>query len=180
MKDREIPYIKILQLIKNFSNISIFLAYNANVDAIKIFKDGKEVEELINQFSVEEILKSIERYPRKIKSPLDFMGRLIHSMKYGKPAEVPMVEDNSLNRWFDSMKYDEERIGGQVGIISNLLSILNLKRIIAYTPLLSKKQAEMFNNNDNLLYPTVLNGRLILRKPIEVYREEDPIKINRI
>jgi len=61
MKDREIPYIKILQLIKNFSNISIFLAYNANVDAIKIFKDGKEVEELINQFSVEEILKSIKR-----------------------------------------------------------------------------------------------------------------------
>jgi len=180
MKDREIQYTKILQLIESFSNISIFLAYNANVDAIKIFKDGKEVEELINQFPVGEILKSIERYPRKIKSPLDFMGRLIHSMKYGKPAEVPMVEDESLNRWFDSIEYDEERIGGQVGIISNLLSILNLRRIIAYIPLLSKKQAEMFNNSDNLLYPTVANGKLILRKPIEVYREEDPLKINRI
>ena len=180
MEDREIQYSKILRLIEGFSNIGVFLAYNVNVDAIKIFKDGKEVEELINKFQIEEILKSTEKLPKEIKSPVDFIRGLIYSMKYGKPAEVHIVEDETLNRWFDSIKYDEERIGGQVGIISNLLSVLNLRTIIAYTPLLSKKVAEMFNNSDNLLYPTVVNGKLMLRKPIEVYREEDPLKINRI
>lgn len=169
-----------MELINNFSNISVFLAYNANVDAIKFFNDGKEVEELINQFGIEEIIETMEKYPRKIKSPVDFIARLIHCMENGKPAEIPIVEDESLNNWFNRIKYDEERIGGQVGIISNLLSLLNLKRIIAYTPLLSKKQSEMFNDSDNLLYPVVIDGKLFLKKPKEAYREEDPLKINRI
>ncbi|WP_292459921.1 ADP-specific phosphofructokinase [Methanothermococcus sp.] len=173
-------YKECLKYIDNFSNISVFLAYNVNVDAIKYFKDGKEVQKLIDLFDEGEIIKTIKLYPRKINSPVDFIARLVYSMKTGKPAEVPVSEDKLLNIWFDELKYDEERMGGQVGIISNLLSILNLKRVVAYTPILSKKQAEMFVNKENLLYPSVIKGNLVLKKPIESYRKEDPLKINRI
>lgn len=169
-----------LECINDFSNISIFLAYNVNVDAIKFFKKGEEVQKLINQFDEEEIIKKINEYPRIITSPVDFIARLIYSMKSGKPSEVPTLEDESIDRWFNTLKYDEERIGGQTGIISNLLSTLNLKRVIIYTPILSKKQSEMFVNRDNLIYPSVIDGKLILKKPIESYKKDDPTKINRI
>ncbi|HIH73695.1 MAG TPA: ADP-specific phosphofructokinase, partial [Thermococcaceae archaeon] len=33
---------------------------------------------------------------------------------------------------------------------------------------------------DNLLYPVVEEGKLVLKKPVEAYRENDPVKINRI
>jgi len=173
-------YNECIECINNFSDISVFLAYNVNVDAIKFFKDGQEVQELIDQFDEKEIIDMIEKYPRKITHPVEFIARLIHSMRAGKPSEVPILENKSLNDWFNGLKYDEERMGGQVGIISNLLSILNLKRVIAYTPILSKKQAEMFVNRENLLYPLVIDGNLVLKKHIESYREDDPLKINRI
>ena len=159
-------YNECIECINNFSDISVFLAYNVNVDAIKFFKDGQEVQELIDQFDEKEIIDMIEKYPRKITHPVEFIARLIHSMRAGKPSEVPILENKSLNDWFNGLKYDEERMGGQVGIISNLLSILNLKRVIAYTPILSKKQAEMFVNRENLLYPLVIDGNLVLKKHI--------------
>nr|5K27_A Chain A, ancMT [synthetic construct]5K27_B Chain B, ancMT [synthetic construct] len=162
---------------EDIKKISIFLAYNVNVDAIKYLKE-EDIQKLIEEFGEEEIIEKIEEYPRKIKEPLDFVARLIHAIKTGKPAEVPL-DNEELNKWFDSLfKYDEERMGGQVGIIANLLAILDLKKVIAYSPLLSKKQAEMFNND--LLYPIVENGKLVLKKPIEAYKDNDPIKINRI
>ncbi|AEH07158.1 ADP-specific phosphofructokinase [Methanothermococcus okinawensis] len=179
-KHLEELYNKCINHLNNFSNMGVFLAYNVNVDAIKFFKDGQQVQELINLFDENEIINTINKYPRIINNPLDFIARLIYSMKTGKPSEVPISEDKSLNEWFDGLKYDEERMGGQVGIISNLLSILNLKRVIAYTPILSKKQAEMFVNRENLLYPSVIDGNLVLKKPIESYKKNDPLKINRI
>ncbi|NJE43522.1 ADP-dependent glucokinase/phosphofructokinase, partial [Thermococcus sp. GR6] len=57
---------------------------------------------------------------------------------------------------------------------------LDFKKIIAYSPVLAKRQAQMFVNKPNLLYPVVENGKLVLKKPIEAYRENDPIKVNRI
>jgi ADP-dependent phosphofructokinase/glucokinase len=169
---------KIEKYLNNFSNLSVFLAYNANVDAIKYLND-EDIQKIIDFFEVNDIIKRIEEYPRVIKNPLDFIARLVHSMKAGKPAEVPLYGGRELNKWFDQFEYDEERMGGQIGISSNLLSTLGLKKVIAYTPFLSKKQAEMFVNKNNLLYPSVVNGELILKKPIESYRN-DPLKINRI
>ncbi len=171
---------EVLYYMHDFSNISIFLAYNVNVDAIKFLKTENDVQKFINQFDENEILKKIAEYPRIISTPLDFIARLIYSMKTGKPSEVPISDNESLNRWFDSLKYDEERMGGQTGIISNLLAILNLKKIIAYSPILSEKQAKMFVDKDNLVYPTVVDGNLVLKKPLESYNKKDPTKINRI
>jgi len=165
--------------LNNFLDVSVFLAYNVNVDAIKYFKTPEDIMAIIDQFDADEIKKRIEEYPRTIESPIDFIARLIHSMKTGKPSEVPLFDSKELNEWFNGLNYNEERMGGQVGIISNLLSTLNVGKVIAYSPILSKKQAEMFVNKDNLLYPSVENGELILKKPIESYRE-DPLKINRI
>ncbi|CAF30852.1 ADP-specific phosphofructokinase [Methanococcus maripaludis] len=170
---------EIINHFKDFSNVSIFLAYNVNVDALKYLTDLSDIEELKENFSDSEIKTKIEEYPRTIEKPIDFVARLIHAMKSGKPAEVPLKNNLEIDTFLNRLTYNEERIGGQVGIISNLLSILNLKKIIFYSPILAKKQAEMFENNENLVFPNITNGKLVLKKPIESFKN-DELKINRI
>lgn len=168
-----------MEFIKDFQRMNIYLAYNVNVDAI-VYLNEKHIENLIKEFGAENIKKRIDEYPREINEPLDFVARLIHALKTGKPQAVPLVSYEA-DKWFNSrFKYDFERIGGQVGVIANLLANLDFNKVITYSPLLGKKQAEMFVNKDNLLYPVVEEGKLVLKKPVEAYRENDPVKINRI
>ncbi len=168
-----------MEFLKDFQKMSMYLAYNVNVDAI-VYLNEKHIESLIKEFGAEDIKRRMDEYPREINEPLDFVARLIHALKTGKPQAVPLVSYET-DKWFNSrFKYDFERIGGQVGVIANLLANLNFNKVIAYSPLLGRKQAEMFVNRSNLLYPAVENGMLALKKPLEAYRESDPVKINRI
>ncbi len=125
----------------------------------------------------------MEEYPREIdEPPLDFVARLVHALKTGKPMAVPLVNEE-LHGWFDShFNYDVERMGGQAGIIANILANLDFRKVIVYTPPhLARKQAEMFVDKPNLLYPVVEDGRLTFKHPREAYREGgDPLKVNRI
>lgn len=168
-----------MELLNAARELSIYTAYNTNVDAI-VFLRGKTVQRLIDEFGAEAVRRRMEEYPREINGPLDFVARLVHALKTGKPMAVPLVNEE-LHSWFDShFKYDVERMGGQAGIIANLLANLNFRRVIVYTPHLAKKQAMMFVDRSNLLYPVVEDGRLAFKHPREAYREGDPIKVNRI
>ncbi|WP_456472566.1 ADP-specific phosphofructokinase [Methanocaldococcus sp.] len=165
-----------LEYIEKIKNIKLLTAYNANIDAIK-HVDEEFINSLIKKYSPEEIKERIEEYPREINDELDFIARLIYSIKTGKPAEVPL-KNEELNKFFDSFKYEEERIGGQAGIVANLMATLRLKKIIFYTYLLSKRLANMFVDYENLLYP-IANGSLKLINVKKAYKDEE-VKINRI
>ena len=168
-----------MELLDEARKLSMFTAYNTNVDAI-VYLRGETVERLIDEFGAETVRKRMEEFPRQIEEPIDFVARLVHALKTGKPMAVPLVNEE-LQTWFDShFKYDVERIGGQAGIIANLLANLDFRKVIVYTPHLAKRQAEMFVDRPNLFYPVVDSGRLVLKHPREAYREGDPIKINRI
>ncbi len=159
--------------------LSIFTAYNTNVDAITYLR-GEIVQGLIDEFGADAVRGRMEEYPRQISEPLDFVARLVHALKIGKPVEVPLVNEG-LQGWFDSrFKYDVERMGGQAGIIANLLASLGFRRVIVYTPHLSRRQAGMFVRKENLFYPVVDNGRLVFMHPSKAYRKGDPVKVNRI
>lgn len=166
-------------LLDEARKLSMFTAYNANVDAI-VYLTGETVQRLIDELGAGEVRKKMEEFPRQIEEPIDFVARLVHALKTGKPMAVPLVNEE-LHGWFDShFRYDVERIGGQAGIIANLLANLDFKRVIFYTPHLPKRLAVMFSPRGNLFYPVVENGRLIFRDPRESYRENDPLKVNRI
>ena len=168
-----------MELLDKARELSIYTAYNTNVDAI-VYLKGKTVQKLIDEFGADKVRKRMEEYPRQIEEPLDFVARLVHALKTGKPMAVPLINEE-LHGWFDSrFKYDVERMGGQAGIIANLLANLDFRKVLVYTPHLAKKQAQMFVNKPNLFYPTVEDGRLVLKHPREAYRENDPIKVNRI
>ena len=168
----------IMRFINTIKDAKLFTAYNTNVDAIKYLTD-EFMQKLVDSFNHKDIISRMEEYPRIIEEPLDFVARLVYSIKTGKPAEVPLRDKEELHEWFNGLRYDEERMGGQAGIVSNLMATLQIDKIIVYTPFLSKKQAEMFVDYDNLLYPLVEDNKLILKKVREAYKD-DPIKINRI
>lgn len=166
-------------LLDEARKLSIYTAYNTNVDAIT-YLNGETVQRLIDEFGAEAVKKRMDEYPRQINEPLDFVARLVHALKTGKPMAVPLVNEE-LHTWFDShFKYDVERMGGQAGIIANLLASLDFNRVLVYTPHLAKKQAMMFVERPNLFYPVVEDGKLVFKHPHEAYRDGDPIKVNRI
>ncbi|MCS3901087.1 ADP-specific phosphofructokinase [Methanococcus voltae] len=193
---------------ENLENISIFLGYNANVDALKYISNEKEFYELFEllngdckknlnknlnenlnenlKIDINKVIENMEIYPREIKTVEEFLARLILAMKSGKPVEIPLISADlspKFKKWLENLKFNEERIGGQVGIIANLLSILNLDKIVAYTPLLSQKQSEMFENkgsHTNIYYPVSTNEGDIVLKNINKAHKNDETKINRI
>ncbi len=168
-----------MELLDRARRLSIYTAYNTNVDAIT-FLNGDTVRRLIDEFGAEAVRRRMDEYPREINEPLDFVARLVLALKTGKPTAVPLVNEE-LHGWFDShFKYDVERMGGQAGIIANLLANLDFREVLVYTPHLAKKQAMMFVDKPNLLYPAVEGGRLVFKHPRYAYREGDPIKVNRI
>ncbi|AEC51147.1 ADP-specific phosphofructokinase [Pyrococcus sp. NA2] len=157
-------------------DFSVYTAYNANIDAIARLRQ-EVIQNVINEFDPRDVLERIEVYPREISEPLDFVARLVHALKLGKPMEVPLVNEK-LNAWFDEKFRYEERLGGQAGIIANVLAGLRIKKIIAYTPFLPRRLANLFK--ENVLYPVVEDGRLKLKPIREAYRKGDPLKVNRI
>ncbi|MBP2201564.1 ADP-dependent phosphofructokinase/glucokinase [Methanococcus voltae] len=179
---------------ENLENIAIFLGYNANVDALKYISNKNDLYELLDEknnigdvkIDIDKVIENMASYPREIKTPEEFLARLILAMKSGKPVEIPLISANlspNFKKWLEDLKFNEKRIGGQVGIIANLLSLLNLEKIIAYTPLLSKKQSEMFENKGNhanIFYPVLKkDGKVSLTNINNAYKD-DETKINRI
>ena len=155
----------------------MFVAYNSNIDAIKHLNE-EDLSRLIRLFNEAEIQERIETYPREIKDPVDFMARLLISMREGKAAEIP-THTTDIHEWLkDHLGFDYARMGGQAGIISNLLACLELKKVVAYIPWLSQEQAEYFVDTDNLVHPKVEDGKVILKHPREAFKPNIGSKVN--
>ncbi len=155
----------------------MFVAYNSNIDAIKHLSE-EDLSRLIGFFKEAEIQERVETYPREINEPLDFMARLLISMREGKAAEIP-AHTSDTHEWLkEHLGFDYARMGGQAGIISNLLSRLELKKVVAYVPWLSEEQAEYFVAADNLLHPKIEDGKVILKHPTEAFKPGIESKVN--
>jgi len=155
----------------------MFVAYNSNIDFIKHLTE-EDLSRLIGVFKETDIIERIETYPREIKDPLDFMARLLMSMREGKAAEIP-THNSDIHEWLkEQLGFDYAVMGGQAGIISNLLSSLELKKVVAYIPWLSQEQAEYFVDTDNLFHPTVENGKVFLKHPREAFKPNIGSKVN--
>ena len=155
----------------------MFVAYNSNIDAIKHLTE-EDLSKLIGLFDEAEVQERVAVYPREIAEPLDFVARLLISMREGKAAEVPAYTADTHEWLKEHLGFDYARMGGQAGIISNLLARLELKKVVAYVPWLSEEQAEYFAATGNLLHPTVENGKVLLKPPREAFKPGIGSKVN--
>lgn len=57
-----------MELLNAARELSIYTAYNTNVDAI-VFLRGKTVQRLIDEFGAEAVRRRMEEYPRDKRAP---------------------------------------------------------------------------------------------------------------
>ena len=161
------------KIVKGISNLTILTAFNANIDAIKVLRS----EDIIKLISHIRIRKGEIKMLENIKSKKDFLTSLLYSMKNGIGFELPL-ENLELEKWFDEfIGYDQKMIGGQAGIVADLLSTLGLK-VIFYTNPISKKFVKYFKKPENVFVPIVDQSFELVG--IKEIVSENEIKVNRI
>ena len=140
----------------------VLLAYNTNIDAIK-YLEKDDLEDRIERAGKEEVLRYSEELPEKITSVPQLLGSILWSIRRGKAAEL-FVESPSVRFYMRQWGWDELRMGGQVGIMANLLGGVYGVPVIAHVPQLSRLQAGLFKDGP-IYVPKVEGGKLKLVHP---------------
>jgi len=139
----------------------VFLLFNSNIDKIKYVDD-----------ELKRLAKSQKSHPRQLKeisSVDDLFSSVLFAMKTCEPLEL--MVDAATSDWMSkNISANKKRMGGQAGIMANFLSSIGINAIV-YTPLLSKEQCSLFNEDVLLLTDSGL------KHPSKAERE-DAKKIN--
>ncbi|HHH99873.1 MAG TPA: ADP-specific glucokinase [Thermococcus litoralis] len=150
----------------------VLLGYNTNVDAIK-YLDKDELEKRITEIGKEKVFEVIENPPEKILSLEDLFGGILRSIKLGKAMEW-FVESEEVREYLREWGWNELRIGGQAGIMANLLGGVYRIPTIVHVPQNPKLQAELFV--DGPIYVPVFEGNeLKLVHPKEAVSNEEEL-----
>ncbi len=123
--------------------------FNANIDAI-IQLSGEALAEAIRNCPDFDLKESKSNY-RKADTLCEVLSGLLKCFAEGIAEERTTKNGQicvSLQKMFPPQKF---QMGGQGGIIANLLSLCGIKNVAVHTNSLPKLQAEQFLNKDNLL-----------------------------
>ncbi|QLG61866.1 ADP-dependent glucokinase/phosphofructokinase [Halorarum salinum] len=150
--------------------LPVFVAYNANVDGIV------------------RVDQSLETYldrppgvpgeavpPDRLASTLDLATAITRSMATGEGDEIAMTAEFAA-RLEAELVPDRTQMGGQAGIMTNLLSVLGAAPIV-YTYLLSETQQSKFERPEAVRFPLVEDGR-VLFVPLGSIVNTDRTKLN--
>jgi len=148
----------------------VLLAYNTNIDAIR-YLDPKDLEERVEKAGKEGVFRYSKELPKKITSVRHLLGGILWSIRRGKAAEL-YVESCPVRFYMKQWGWDELRMGGQVGIMANLLGGVYNVPVIAHVPQLSRLQAELFKDGP-IYVPKVEGEKLSLVHPRGFQADEE-------
>lgn len=124
-------------------------AFNTNVDAVlKI--SGRQLGQLISQqhLSLSDLQNIRET---KLNTPEDVVKGIFKCFSKGI-AEEWITEDKKVYDWMvKNLGYDRLQMGGQGGIVANVLAVAGVKKVYAHANSLPKLQSDQFLKLDNLL-----------------------------
>lgn len=124
-------------------------AFNANVDAV-IKVSGKSIEKIIseNKLNLSEILKDGEN---SILSNEDAIRGFLQCFQEGK-AEEWLIEDKAVFNWLnETVGYDKLQMGGQGGIVANVMAVCGVNSVYVHCASSPKEQSQLFLDLENLL-----------------------------
>ena len=140
--------------------------FNTNIDAVlKI--NGEKLKNLVKDYNLS--VSNIENI-NQISKPTDVILGIIKCFSRGI-AEEWVTEDKSVYDWMaQNLGYDRLQMGGQGGIIANIMALLQIQKVVVHTNSHPKLQAEQFLDLDNLF---ALNEKGELQKATSVSRDKD-------
>lgn len=160
-------------IIQRLKKLNLFVGFNTNVDAIKKIDSSFQ-----KKFKYQEYKNAIKRDSKQLNDKIDLLSAIIDCMENGSGNEIK-YSDSDIKHWLQNkIEPDMKRMGGQAGIMSNLLSSLGINTYV-YTNTLSKEQASFFRDNENIFFPIVEDDKLKYTRPINCYQDIDT-KINYI
>jgi ADP-dependent phosphofructokinase/glucokinase len=127
------------------AGMNILCAYNANIDAIYRV-DGLKISSFAQSYG-EEISARLQNPPGSISSIPDFFAGLFYCMQKGVGAEW-MIRDPEVFKWLRSNFLEGSflRMGGNMGIMANVLSELGASVVIPNIPNPSPLQMSFFSD----------------------------------
>jgi ADP-dependent phosphofructokinase/glucokinase len=134
-------------------DLSLFVAYNANVDAV--VRVGTSLEAALEPPAGE---PGATAPPGRLASKSDLATAIAHAMAAGEGDEGAMTADLA-DELETELRADAMQMGGQAGIMTNLLSTLEASPVM-YTYLLSETQQSMFDRPERVRFPLVEDGEV--------------------
>jgi len=151
-------------------DLPLFVAYNANVDAL-VGVDA-DLEAFLDR---PDGVPGETTPPNRLTSKRDLATAITRTMAAGEGDEIAMSAELATLLEAE-LAPDREQMGGQAGIMTNLLSALGAAPVV-YTYLLSETQLSMFDRPDAVRFPLVDDGRVRF-VPLERATNTDRTKIN--
>jgi len=143
----------------------VYLAHNANVDAIT------------SASAVAPSLAAPAERPRSgsVDSPAVLARGIADAMERGDGDLVAITDE--FGEWLEAtVEPEAERLGGQAGLMADLLSVVGADPIL-YTYLLTETQRSMFTDPGAIEFPVVREGNLEL-VPLSDVTNAEQTKIN--
>lgn len=136
------------QLKKMAETKGLISAFNSNIDAV-IKTSGKKIEDIISKFSMShnELLKNGQTI---IKTNQDAIRGFIKCFKGGF-AEEWLIDNIDVFNWLnENIGYDKMQMGGQGGIVANVMATCGVNPVYVHTASSPKDQSKLFLDLENL------------------------------
>lgn len=135
--------------LKKMSEVKgLISAFNANIDAV-IKIPAKKIEEIISKFNLDESALLVDG-PTSIMSIEDSIRGLIKCFK-GGIAEEWLIEDKAVFNWLnENIGYEKLQMGGQGGIVANVMATCGVQDVYVHTASSPKEQSKLFQDLPNL------------------------------
>lgn len=141
--------------------MKILCAYNANIDALYSIT-GAEVSDMLASEDAAELVEKIATPTGVINSMSDLLAGLLICMKEGTGAEWLVHRPEAFKLLKDKfINGSRLRMGGNMGIMANVLSEMGAELVIANVVKPTKRQLSFFPKK-LFLFPGMVH---ILRKP---------------
>lgn len=166
LKDKWLEHYKTTpsQLEKMGEVKGLISAFNANVDAV-IKVSGKDIEAIISENNLG-LLKIIGEGENSIQTNEDAIRGFLQCFKDGK-AEEWLIEDKSVFNWLNkTIGYDKLQMGGQGGIVANVMAVCGVDSVYVHCASNPKEQAQLFLDLENLLSVDE-NGKIVQASKVD-------------
>ena len=143
------------QLLKVQEVQRVVTAFNTNIDAV-VKISGARLSALAAEVGI--TATDLNNLATRLQTPKDAVRGIIKCFVNGI-AEEWLCEDKTIDDWMNNhLGYDRLQMGGQAGIVANVLAVLGANEVVAHTSSHPQQQAEQFLNLPNL-YAVDANGK---------------------
>ena len=155
--------------IEALDGLAVFVAYNANVDAIV------RVDTTLESFLERPEDPGSDAPPSQVGSKRELATAITHTMVAGRGDQV-ILTDEFAQTLEATLTPEAQQMGGQAGIMTNLLTSLGAAPL-TYTYLMSDRQLSQFTHPERVRYPRAEEG-VVSVIPMNEAINTDRTKIN--